>query len=74
LDEILYLIDAEGFLTAKAKVQILGFNLKAELFGDDVKKYDINQIKASTYAEMEIKKIKDKDGNQKFQATFVLDV
>src|SRR3989338_8502917 len=53
LDELIYLIDAENFLTVKAKVTILGYNLKAELFGDSTKNYkDLDHIKAATYAEM----------------------
>jgi SHS2 domain-containing protein len=73
LDEILYLIDAEGFITGKADVKINGNELKAKLYGDSVAKYDINQIKAATYAEMEIKKIKNKNKSG-FEAIFVLDV
>lgn len=69
LDELLYLIDAEHFIVGKAKVQIMGYNLKAELFGDDSKNYEINQVKAATYAEMEIKKLKSG-----FEAVFVIDV
>jgi len=69
LDEILYLIDAEHFIAGKAKVNVLGCNLKADLYGDDSKNYKINQVKAATYAEMEIKKIKNG-----FQAIFVVDV
>jgi len=74
LDELLYLIDVEHFITAKAEVKIMGFNLSAQLYGDDSKNYEINQVKAATYAEMEIKKVKDKNGNQTFQAIFVIDV
>ncbi len=71
LDELIYLIDAERFITAKAKVTILGYNLKAELFGDNTKNYkDLDHIKAATYAEMYIKKISD--GN--WEAQCVLDV
>ncbi len=57
LDEIIYLLDAENFLTAKAEVKILGNNLKATLYGDDSKKYKgLDHIKAATYAEMYVKK------------------
>ena len=57
LDEIVYLLDAENFLTAKAEVKILGNNLKATLYGDDSKKYkDLYYIKSTTYAEMHVKK------------------
>jgi len=69
LDELLYLVDAEHFITAKADVKVMGYNLKAQLYGDDSKNYEINQLKAATYAEMEIKKTK-----AGFEAVFVLDV
>ncbi len=69
LDELLYLLDAEGFAVAKAKVTLRGNNLKAELSGDDASKYAIKEIKAATYAEMYIKK----SGNE-WEAQFVMDV
>jgi len=69
LDEIIYLIDAEGFIASKAQVTLRGFNLKAELYGDSTKKYDLEAIKAATYAEMSIKKL-----NDYWEAIFVLDV
>ena len=56
IDEILYLLDAEHFLTAKADIIIRGFNLKAELYGDDSSNYQIDHIKAATYSEMYVKK------------------
>ncbi len=57
LDELIYLLDAENFIVAKAKVIIRGYNLRAELFGDNAKNYsDLDYIKAATYAEMYIKK------------------
>ena len=69
LDEIIYLVDAEDFITAKVKVTLRGNNLKAELYGDKASKYEINQVKAATYSEMEIKKTKDG-----WEAKVVLDV
>lgn len=69
IDEILYLIDAEHFIPSKAKVTMRGFNLQAEVFGDDTKNYKLEHIKAATYAEMNIRKV-----NDKWQAYFVLDV
>lgn len=70
LDEIIYLIDAESFITAKAKITILGYNLHAELYGDNTKNYkDLDQIKAATYAEMYIKKT-----DRGWEAQAVLDV
>lgn len=60
IDELIYLFDAESFIPVKAKVTLMGFNLKAELFGDDAKNYkDLDSIKAATYSEMFIKKNKD---------------
>ena len=71
LDELIYLIDAENFITVKAKVTIRGYNLHAELFGDNTKSYkDLDHIKAATYSEMYIKKLPD--GNLEAQA--VMDV
>jgi len=69
LEELLYLIDAEGFIAAKAEVTLRGNNLMAEISGDEVSKYGLKQIKAPTYAEMEIKK----DAGR-WIAQFVLDV
>lgn len=57
LDELIYLLDADFFITAKAKVSIKGLNLKAELFGDNASNYkNLDHIKAATYSEMHIKK------------------
>ncbi|MBX4196069.1 archease [Candidatus Pacearchaeota archaeon] len=56
LDELIYLIDAENFVATTAEVKIQGFNLKAKVYGDDVKNYDLNHVKAATYAEMYVKK------------------
>ena len=51
------------------KFLLRGNNLKAELFGDDTKNYHLTQIKAATYAEIEIKKTKSD-----WEAIVVLDV
>lgn len=70
MDEIIYLLDAENFITTKAKVTIRGYNLQAELFGDKASNYkDLDHIKAATYAEMYIKKT-----DNGFEAQAVLDV
>ncbi len=69
IDEILYLIDAESFIPVKASVTMRGNNLKAELYGDSTKKYNLDHIKAATYSEMTIKKV-----NDNWEAIFVLDV
>ncbi len=59
LDELVYLLDAENFIVVKAKVTIRGYNLKAELFGDNASNYkNLDHIKAATYSEMYIKKTK----------------
>lgn len=73
IDDLLYLIDAEHFIPAKADVTLRGNNLHAELFGDDTTKYELEHIKAATYADMQIGKVKR--GKQEYwEAVFVLDV
>lgn len=69
LDEIIYLLDAESFMVTKASVFLRGNNLKAEVYGDEVKKQTLQQVKAATYSEMEITKTKSG-----WQAIFVMDV
>jgi len=63
IEEILYLLEVENFITAKAKVKVAGngkeLGLNAELFGDDVKNYkDLDHVKSPTYHEMYVKKTK----------------
>jgi SHS2 domain-containing protein len=60
LDEIIYLLDAEGFLVARAKVKIKGNSLIGKFYGDKTGNYDTDEIKAATYAEMVVRK--DKKG------------
>lgn len=76
IDEIIYLVDAEDFVTSKAKVTIMGDNLKAELFGDVASDYDLDNIKAPTYSEMYIKKVKSSNPREgdHWEAQMVLDV
>lgn len=69
IDELIYLIDAENFLTAKASVLLRGNNLKAELFGDSASNYNLKLVKAATYSEMKIEK---KENG--WEAQIVLDV
>lgn len=69
LDELLYLVDAERFIAVKGNVLLRGNNLKAELYGDDTDNYQLEHIKAATYAEMYIKKT-----GEGWEAQFVLDV
>ena len=70
LDELLYLLDAEGFVVSDVDVSIKGDALEAIVLGDDSKHYNhLSHIKAATYAEMYIKK--KKTG---WEAQVVLDV
>ena len=68
-DELIYLIDAEHFITAKASITLRGNNLHAELYGDSTDKYNLKQVKAATYAEMSVEK--KRNG---WEAIVVLDV
>lgn len=71
IEELIYLMDVEGFLAVKGEVFFRGNNLRAELFGDDVKSYQgLESVKAATYAEMQIKE--EENGNWTIQV--VLDV
>ncbi|MBS3090078.1 archease [Candidatus Pacearchaeota archaeon] len=70
LDEIIFLLDSEGFIVGKAEVKLYGKSLKADLYGNLVKEYKVRQIKAATYAEMKIKEV-EKGG---WEAQVVLDV
>jgi SHS2 domain-containing protein len=71
IEELIYLLDAEKFVVAKGSVFFRGNNLRAELFGDDAINYnELENVKAATYAEMEIKQKDDK----KWVLTMVVDV
>ncbi|NCO11782.1 archease [Candidatus Pacearchaeota archaeon CG_4_9_14_0_2_um_filter_39_13] len=71
IDELIYLLDAEHFIVAKAIVKIQGKKLEAKVFGDDALKYPgMDSIKAATYSEMHVKQ--NKDGNWEVQ--IVVDV
>ena len=60
LEEIIYLFDAENFIVSKAKIKF-DKNMKVKFYGDDSKKYkELDHIKAVTYNDMFIKKIKNK--------------
>lgn len=69
LDELLYLLDAEEFLVAKAEVIVEGMHVKATLYGDAVKEYEVQHVKAATYAEMYFK-----ETLKGWEAQVVLDV
>ena len=64
LEEILFLIESENFIPSKVvslKIDKKNFSLSATLLGDSSQNYKIeSHIKAVTYNEMSIKKIKDK--------------
>ena len=72
LDELIFLLDAQDFIVSSAKVKIKGMKLTASLKGDSTKKYNLNHVKAATYAEMYIKK-NSKD-SKSWEAQVVLDV
>jgi len=69
LDELIFLLDSENFILSKLKVQLRGNNLKAEIYGDNSKDYNLSYIKAPTYAEMYIRK-----NSKGWEAQAVLDV
>ena len=61
LEELLILLDSENFFVSKIKVQVdkKKLELTADVFGDDASKYEIGlQVKAVTYNEMFVKKLK----------------
>jgi len=70
INEILYLVDAKGFIVTNAKVKVKNFRVSAKLYGNLAKNYGyINQIKSATYAEMYVKKT-----SKNWIAQVVLDV
>ena len=64
IEELLFLFDSENFILSKIrkiKIDKKNFKLKAEITGDKSSNYKINLgIKAVTYNEMFVKKMKDK--------------
>ncbi len=72
LEEIIYLLDADQFIVAKARVKFdeIARKMGVEFYGDDSKKYnELEGIKAVTYNEMFVKKL-----GEKWVAQVVLDV
>ena len=69
IDELIFLLDAENFAVSKAEVKIDNLSLKAILFGDTTKNYDLKHVKAATYAEMYIK-----NSGKNWEAQLVIDV
>ncbi len=72
LEEILFLLDSEGFLFSKVKnLKIKDDKLEAELVGDKASEYKFsNEVKAVTYNQMFVKQI----SIRKFACQVVLDV
>lgn len=61
LEELLFLLDSKNFFLSKLKVKIKDLKLEAYIQGDSVKNYKPNiDVKAVTYNDMFIKKVKDK--------------
>lgn len=71
LEEILYLLEAKNFIISKVKkIEIKNFKLSVIISGDKASNYDFNnEVKAVTYNDMFVKKIKNK-----WTAQVVLDV
>jgi len=61
LEELVFLFDSEGFFVGEVKnLKINEKELSAEIIGDSAKNYEIHvDVKAITYNEMFVKKIKD---------------
>jgi SHS2 domain-containing protein len=55
IEELLYLVDAKAFVLSKIKVKIDGNSLKAELSGDGTANYNLDVVKAPTYAEIYVR-------------------
>ena len=71
MDELVYLIDAEGFVVSDAEVKVKDMKLEAVVYGDKVGNYkELDHVKAATYAEMHVKPLK----NGLWEAQVVLDV
>ena len=73
LDELIYLLDAENFIVTEAKVKIEKNKLKAKLSGANIRNYRLNHVKAATYAEMYVRKVKY-GSEEAWEAQVVLDV
>ena len=72
LDELLFLLDTSGFFLHDFENIVVNkdFSLEAVARGDDYKDYDLkSDIKAVTYSEMTIKKVK-----KGYEATVVVDI
>jgi SHS2 domain-containing protein len=57
LDELIYLLDANGFVVSRGELKVVGNRLKGILWGDEAGKYkDLDHVKAATYAEMVVRR------------------
>lgn len=73
IDELIYLVDAEGFVPSNAEINVWeGKKIaRGTLYGDKTENYkELDHIKSATYAEMFMKKVKGKG----WQAQAVVDV
>jgi len=60
LDELIYQIDANGFLVKAGKVKVKDGMAVGELVGDSSEKYEgLESVKAATYAEMYVKEVEN---------------
>lgn len=60
LEELLFYFETKGFYLSKIKVKINGFNLIAEAFFGKLKNPIDRHVKAVTYHDMSIKRLKNK--------------
>jgi SHS2 domain-containing protein len=65
LEELIFLLDSQNFFISKTNLKIKkgkkAFELEGEILGDIAKNYEIKiDVKAITYNEMFVKKIKDR--------------
>ena len=74
LEKFLFLLDSENFLLSKIKVKTKDNKLEAKITGDKASNYKFtNNVKAVTYNQMFVKKIKNKE-KYKWVCQVVLDV
>lgn len=70
IDEVVYLLDAENFIAAKAVVSLRKGFIEVLFYGDNSERYkDLDHVKAATYSEMYINQTK-----KGWEAQVVVDV
>lgn len=70
IEELIYLLDAEDFVVSKAELEFIEGIISGKLYGDRSGNYEgLDHVKAVTYAEMYVKKVKGF-----WEAQVVLDV